>query len=162
MLCVNPLEIFSSKVIALLNRSAARDLYDIFNLQNAELIEGKSQGLFKKCIMFYAAIGSEEAPERFDFSMIGNISEKKIRRDLMPVLRKSERFNLQNSQRQVENYLERVLLPEENLAFWNSFKEGEYKPETMFNDTEILLRIKDHPMALWKCRKDKGVSNGLH
>jgi hypothetical protein len=33
------------------------------------------------------------------------------------------------------------------------FLAGEYRPDLLFEDNEILSRIKNHPMALWKCRK---------
>ncbi len=96
------MEIFSTKAVALLNRAAARDLYDIFNLQKAGLFEESEEGLFKKCIIFYSAIASENAPEHFDFGDIGKISAQKIRTDLMPVLRRAERFDLPMAQNQVD------------------------------------------------------------
>jgi len=34
--------------------------------------------------------------------------------------------------------------------FVDSFNQGEYKPEVLFDDHEIVERIKEHPMALWK------------
>jgi|LSQX01.2.fsa_nt_gb hypothetical protein len=35
--------------------------------------------------------------------------------------------------------------------FLNSFREKIYHPELLFGSGEILERIKNHPMALWKC-----------
>ena len=153
VLCVDPIEIFSTKAVALLNRSAARDLYDMFNLQRSGLIGESRENLFKKCIMFYSAVGSENVPENFEFSKMGKISVQKIRTDLMPVLRRTEHFELKIAQEEVENYLKRILLPEGDLAFWKAFAKGEYKPELLFDDAEILSRIERHPMALWKCIK---------
>ena len=144
VLCVDPMEIFATKAVALLNRSAARDLYDMFNLQS----------LFKKCIMFYSAVGSEKVPEHFDFSNIGKISAKKIKTDLTPVLRRAEHFDFRMAQDEVENYLKQILLPEGDMAFWDEFAKGEYRPELLFDDVEILSRIEKHPMALWKCNKN--------
>ena len=153
VLCVNPMEIFSTKAVALLNRSAARDLYDMFNLQKSGLIDESRESLFKKCIVFYSAIGSEAVPEHFDFSKVGNISAQKIKTDLMPVLRRAERFSLTMARGEVEDFLKRILLPEGDLAFWEAFANGEYKPELLFDDAGILSRIENHPMALWKCSK---------
>ncbi len=31
------------------------------------------------------------------------------------------------------------------------FDRHEYQPELLFEDTEMIDRIKDHPMAIWKC-----------
>ncbi|MCM1060082.1 MAG: nucleotidyl transferase AbiEii/AbiGii toxin family protein [Eubacterium sp.] len=153
VLSVHPIEIFSAKTVALLNRSAARDLYDMFNLQKYGLLDESQEELFKKCIIFYSAIASEKVPEHFDFDRIGKISAQKIKTDLLPVLRKSERFDLPTAQKQVEDYLKGILLPEDNLSFWRAFAMGEYKPELLFDDSELLMRIKQHPMALWKCNR---------
>ena len=78
VLSVDPMEIFSAKAVALMNRSAARDLYDMFNLQKYGLFDESQEAVFKKCIMFYSAIAAENVPEHFDFSRIGNISAQKI------------------------------------------------------------------------------------
>lgn len=150
VLSVHPIEIFSAKAVALLNRSAGRDLYDMFNLRKYGLFDESQESIFKKCITFYSAIASETVPEHFDFSGIEKISAQKIKTDLIPVLRKAERFDLSEAQEKVEEYLKGILLPEGDLAFWTSFAKGEYKPGLLFNDIEILSRIKHHPMALWK------------
>lgn len=151
VLSVDPIEIFSAKAVALMNRSAARDLYDMFNLQKYGLFDESYKTVFKKCIIFYIAIASENVPEHFDFSGIGNISAQKIKTDLTPVLRRAEHFDLQAAKTEVEEYLKGILLPEGDLSFWTYFAKGEYKPELLFDDSEILSRIADHPMARWKC-----------
>lgn len=153
VLCVDPMEIFSTKAVALLSRSAARDLYDMFNLQKIGLIDETQESLFKKCIIFYSAIGSEKVPEHFDFSKVGKISAQKIKTDLLPVLRKTEHFDLTKAQKEVDAFLKRILLPEGDLSFWEAFAKGKYKPELLFDNIEILSRIEKHPMALWKCSK---------
>lgn len=155
MLSVDPVEIFSAKTVALLNRSAARDLYDISNLVKYELFDAQQKEMFKKCTIYYSAIASEAVPSHFDFGGIDSITPQKIKTDLTPVLRRAEHFNLPIVKKQVGAYLRATLLPEEYLSFWSSFAEGEYKPELLFDDPEIISRIKNHPMALWKCSKRK-------
>ena len=152
VLSVDPLEIFSAKTVALLNRAAPRDLYDMFNMQKYGLFDETQELLFRKCIMFYAAIASETVPEHFDLDGIGNISARKIRTDLTPVLRRGERFDLASAQKQVKDYLAAILKPEDTeLSFWQAFAEGNYQPGLLFDDADILPRIEHHPMALWKC-----------
>jgi len=153
VLSVDPMEIFSAKAVALINRSAARDLYDMFNLQKYGLFDESQEAVFKKCIMFYSAIASENIPEHFDFSRIGNISAQKIKTDLTPVLRRAELFDLPTAKAKVEEYLRGILLPEDDLSFWSAFAKGEYKPDLLFDDSEILSRIAEHPMARWKCSR---------
>lgn len=152
VMSVNPLEIFSAKTVALLSRAAPRDIYDIFNMQKYGLFDETQEKLFRKCIMFYAAIASEPAPEHFDLSGISNISAQKIKTDLTPVLRRSEHFDLASVQKQVKDYLTGILKPENTeLSFWQAFAAEKYQPELLFDDADILSRIEHHPMALWKC-----------
>ncbi len=152
VLSIDPLEIFSAKTVALLNRAAPRDLYDMFNMQKYGLFDETQEQLFKKCTMFYAAIASEAVPENFDLNGIGNISTQKIKTDLTPVLRRGERFDLASAQKQVKDYLADILKPEiTELSFWQAFSAKKYQPALLFDDADILSRIEHHPMALWKC-----------
>lgn len=157
VLCVDPMEIFSAKAVALLNRSAARDLYDMYNLQQNRLFESTQTTTFKKCIMYYSAIASESVPKHFDFKGIEGISAQKIKTDLTPVLRRGEHFDLNVAKGQVMTYMNEILLPEGDTEFWQAFEKGNYSPELLFDDEEILGRIKNHPMALWKCSKHLGL-----
>ena len=36
------------------------------------------------------------------------------------------------------------------LKFITEFDNGYYKPELLFDDQDIINRIQNHPMALWK------------
>lgn len=70
VLSIDYLEIFGAKIVALLNRTAARDLYDIFNLQKYGLFDESEEPLLRKCVVFYSAIAAEKAPECFTFNHI--------------------------------------------------------------------------------------------
>lgn len=153
VLTVHPVEIFSAKTVALLNRAAARDLYDMFNLQKYGLFDHSQEDLFKKCIIFYSAIASERVPEHFDLYGLDRISPRKIKTDLIPVLRREEHFDLSAAKERVEDYLKGILLPEGELSFWAAFAEGRYEPGLLFEDRDVLSRIEHHPMALWKCSR---------
>lgn len=149
---VDSMEIFAAKTVALLNRAAPRDLYDMFNMQKYGLFDETQERLFKKCVMFYSAIASENVPAEYDLEGFGIISTQKIKTDLTPVLRRGERFDLTDAQKQVKTYLSDILKPEDTeLAFWQAFADGKYQPELLFDDADILARIAHHPMALWKC-----------
>ena len=52
-----------------------------------------------------------------------------------------------------EEYIAAMMKPTDAEAeYMMKFTAKEYKPELLFDDAAILERIKDHPMALWKCR----------
>ncbi len=156
VLSVEPLEIFSAKAMALLNRAAPRDLYDMFNMQKFGLFDETEEQELRKCIMFYAAVASEKVPKEINLERIGKISAQKIKTDLTPVLRRGERLELENAQEQVKEFLSVILRPtEEEMLFWRLFSEGDYRPELLFGEGVIADRIKAHPMALWKCNKNR-------
>ena len=37
--------------------------------------------------------------------------------------------------------------------YLNKFEQKKYMPELLFEDAEIVERVKNHPMALWKCKE---------
>ena len=154
VLSVAPLEIFASKTVALLTRTAPRDLYDIHNMVKYGLFDESETGMLRKCAVFYSAIGAEEPPVKFELDHIGNVSAQQIKRDLYPVLRKGEKFQLDVVQDEVRNYLASILIPPQaEQNFWRAFAEGNYYPEWIFGQSFELNNVANHPMALWKCRK---------
>lgn len=163
VLSVAPLEIFASKTVALLSRTAPRDLYDMHNMVRYGLFDEEEQVLLRKCAVYYSAIGSETPPEQFDLSNIGKISSQKIKTDLYPVLRRGERFELEAVQKEVRDYLVDILMAtKEEMTFWEEFRNGNYCPELIFTETQEIANIQRHPMALWKCQKNrKSEGNSL-
>ena len=153
VLSVAPLEIFASKTVALLTRTAPRDLYDMHNMVKFGLFDESEEAMFRKCVVFYSAIGAAQPPEKFELDNIGKVSSQQIKRDLDPVLRKGERFDLEFAQREVRDYLTSILVPtKEEKLFWKAFSEGNYYPDWVFGDSDELRNVAKHPMALWKCR----------
>jgi len=54
----------------------------------------------------------------------------------------------------IKSYLTKLLVPTDGeRLFLGTFRNNEYHPELLF-DGEMLERVKEHPMALWKCRKN--------
>lgn len=153
VLSIDPLEIFGAKIVALLSRTAARDLYDIFNLQKYGLFDESEEPLLRKCVVLYSAIAAEKTPECFSFNHIIQLAPQRIKTDLIPVLRRGEHFDLELAQKRTMKYLDSFLFPENSreLEFWQSFNNQEYRPDLLFSDDEFLNRVKRHPMALWKC-----------
>ena len=43
----------------------------------------------------------------------------------------------------------------EEREFLNRFEAGDFVPELVFEDQEILNRIKYHPMAIWKVNQSR-------
>jgi len=153
VLSVSPLEIFGSKIVALLNRTAPRDLYDIRNMLKLGTVAREDEALLRKIVMFYSALSADAVPETFSIDSIPQVQQYKIKSELVPVLRQGEWFEAKTAQREIAEYLSRVLVPDaEELSFWQEFRQKLYRPELLFKDEEMVSRVKLHPMAAWKCR----------
>lgn len=152
ILSVNPLEVFASKIVALLNRTAPRDLFDVKNLVKYGLFDQSEETLLRKSVVFYSAIGSVSTPAEFQLNNIDNVTQHRIKTELFPVMRSKDKFDLQTSRLQVKNWLESLLNLEDNeWKFLEAFRAKEYRPDLLFESDEILERIRNHPMAIWKC-----------
>jgi predicted nucleotidyltransferase component of viral defense system len=153
---LDPIEIYASKINALLNRAAARDLYDIRNMIKFGLFDEKEKIILKKGVIFYAAISSKKINKKLDTNVIDSITKHKIRTDLLPVIGSNDDFNLNVSKKIVKEYINNLMILQKNEnEFLERFEKKEYAPELLFNDQEILARIKAHPMALWKTKYRK-------
>lgn len=152
---VSPIEIYATKTVALMTRAAARDLYDMNYIVRYGLFDESQIELYRKCVIFYLAIVTEATPLALDFSAIDTITTHKIHTDLSPVVRDRDVFRLETAKTSVQDFLkENLYLKEKELAFLQKFKHGYYYPELLFEDADILKRISNHPMAIWKTNKN--------
>lgn len=150
---LDPLEIYGSKFNALLNRAAARDLYDTRNMIRYGIFDESDEEMLKKCVIFYAAISAKVINKTFDTKGIDSITKSKIKTDLYPVIKIKDDFELESAKKLVKEYIsDLMVLTKEEQEFLNRFENVEYVPELLFEDEKILGRIKNHPMALWKTR----------
>lgn len=153
---VSKIELFASKIAALLNRTAARDLYDMYNIVKYGLVEEEEITLLRKCVVFYKLISSEDKVITFDTSVIDKLTKYKIGTDLFPMLRKKEPVDLEAMKQVVKEFIDSamVLTPGET-EYIEKFMQGDYVPGLLFDNEEIVNRIKNHPMALWKVNNIK-------
>jgi len=151
VLTLNPTELYASKVVALLSRAAPRDLYDVYTMIEKDVITDKE--LFRKCFVFYNICSGDQNADNIDFSKLGKFTFDIIRRQLKPVLAKNDGFDVKQAVPIVSEYLQTtLLLSEEEKEFVSLFREKLYKPELLFDDEEIIKKIKAHPMVLWRLR----------
>jgi len=146
------LELFGGKIKALIERTAPRDLYDVNNMLIENIIQPTEQCLLRKIVIFYLVIGSRKKIELpLNFNNIDALKYNKIRANLVPVLKKCDRFDLEKTKTSVKNYLSQLMtLTDNELLFVENFYRGIYQPDLLFDDTDIIERIKEHPMAVWR------------
>lgn len=54
----------------------------------------------------------------------------------------------------VKNYIsDLMVLTNKEREYLDRFEEKKYMPGLLFEETEIVERVKNHPMALWKCKE---------
>ncbi len=70
------------------------------------------------------------------------------------MLRKNEQFDFETAKITVKDYLfDLMTLTDNEKQFIENFNQGIYLPNLLFDDDDIIKRIKDHPMAVWRTRK---------
>jgi len=149
--CVSPIEILSSKIVALLTRGATRDLYDVNKMISLLSLTERDKELLRRCVLFYFTISNTGIPETFDLGRLTSISKYRIRTELLPVLRRTEKIDLEEMLCSVERFLSELLVfTGKERAFIDKFRKHEYDPELLFDESEFVERMRSHPMALWK------------
>lgn len=141
-------ELFGGKIKALLERSAARDLYDVSMLSRSSL-QYDLTILRRISILF--GVTSKQDWRKMDFRTIDQIDQKMIDEELTPLLKQSETPSLQEMKSDVKKILTSILNYEGNeKKFLDRFlDEGKYEPELLF-DNEHAKLLKNHPAVLWK------------
>lgn len=154
---LSPIELFATKINALIGRSAARDIYDVYNMIEHQIFYTKEElTLLRKATIFYLTVGSsrksDNTPIEFSsFPQIDKIRFPQIRSQLLPVLRHSEYFDFEKAKTKVKNFLSDLLvLTDKEKEYVVRFNNRSYHPELLFDDKVIIERIQKHPMALWK------------
>lgn len=149
---LNSVEIMGSKINALNNRAAVRDLYDVWKYIKSNKHMDENQ--LRKATIFYHVLTSGSIDGDFKLTPANNLTQHSILRELVPVLKKGEKFILEDVMQLVKSYIgSLMMLNQDELLFIEMFANGEYKPELLYNDQSIIERIKEHPMAKWKVKR---------
>ena len=151
--CIHPIEIYAAKLCALLSRTTARDLYDVYTLSKYELFDNEEKRLLRQCFMLeYIAVNDYKLKD-MKINNIEKLTRQDIKTKLLPTLkdRNPGKNNIDEMKKVVKEYLEDILVIDDNIKeFYEKFQKGIYQPELIFKDKEIIERIKVHPMILWK------------
>lgn len=152
---LNSIEIYGSKINALNNRAAARDLYDVYKLVKNDIFRDLKVQL-RKSVIFYHVLTSEKVTGKFDLKATDKLNQHSILRELVPVLKKGEVFILEDALEEVRNFVgDLMMITDSEMEFITRFNNGEYSPELLFEDNKILSNVLNHPMAKWKASKLK-------
>ena len=151
--CLNPIEIYAAKLCALLSRTTVRDLYDVYTLSKYDLFDDEEKKLLKKCFMLeYIAVNDYKLKD-MKIDNIEKLKRQDIKTKLLPTLkdRNPRNSDVDKMKQAVREYLKDILIIDDNTKeFYDKFQKGIYEPELLFNSEEIVERIKEHPMIMWK------------
>ena len=147
-------ELFAGKCKALLDRSAARDLYDAHKLSK-ELVEYDKSKLRKTLTLF--GLTCIDDWRKKDFSTIDEINLRMIDQELTPLLRLDEPINLEKMKAEVKVFLTGLMKYDKNeKLFIDRFLDnGVYEPELIFDEAEKVEELRHHPALLWKLKNHR-------
>ena len=141
-------ELFGMKICALIDRSKARDLFDVNELKkNMTFIE---ENRLRKMTVFYLSLDGIFDVNEHTFDLIRLISQEDIKKAIQPVLPKGNLFDLNTAKEEVITFLKELLLLTDNeKKYLLEFSKGNFDPYLLFdiNDAERAAR---HPMAKWR------------
>jgi len=146
-------ELFAMKIAALIDRSKPRDLYDcLYILENNKCFNSEK---IKKAVVFYISLDGIFNIDNLLFEKIRTINVKDIKTELTPVLKKGEKFNLDENSNNVILYLSNLLvLNQEEKEYLRLFANGKYEPSLLFDEI-AANNANNHPMAKWKINNIK-------
>lgn len=142
-------EILAGKLLALLDRGAPRDLYDVASMA-AERFPYDA-GLFRP--LFVALSGVlDRAVTAYAVPHRPTLSQAEIEEQLTPVLRRGERPDRAALTASITPLVSSlVILSEEEREYVQQIQWGEFRPELVVKDRpELLEQIRRHPGLLWK------------
>lgn len=154
VMTLNLVELYASKINAFICRMAARDLYDVDGMIENKLIPEELLPNLRKAVVFYNKVGgTREIVKEQIIKDIDSIPFSTIKSDLLPMLHKGTYYDLPLVKNRVSNFISDLCeFTYSEKTFINTFNNKEYNPELLFDDSEIINRIKNHPMALWRTR----------
>lgn len=147
-------ELFAGKNKALLDRSAARDLYDAYKLCKG-LVEYDKMKLRKALLLF--GLTCDDDWRTKDFTSVDEIDQKMIDQELKPLLRMDESIDLDEMKAEVKAFLSDLMqYDKDEKHFMDRFlDDGVYEPELIFADAAQVERMRQHPALLWKLQNHR-------
>jgi len=147
-------ELFAGKIKALLDRSTARDLYDVYTLSQATVVYD-AEKLRKALILF--GLTCDDDWRKKDFHSIDAIDQRMIDQQLNPLRRSNEPMDLDAMKNATKAFLSPFIhYDESEQRFMDRFLgEGMYEPDLIFKDARQADRLKKHPAVLWKLQNHR-------
>jgi len=148
-------ELIAGKLNALVDRVAARDVYDTTFLPLLAEDPWPSNHQ-KRLFVFYS--GALNHPlHTYSVERIDRLTDQEVRSALVPMLSSGSVVDTDQMKAHAKQILSPMLkLDDEELAFVNALNDGELRPDLLFpQDPELAERLSKHPHLLWKAQNAK-------
>ncbi|NLN50247.1 MAG: nucleotidyl transferase AbiEii/AbiGii toxin family protein [Acholeplasmataceae bacterium] len=155
ILGLDKVELYGSKISALIGRTTARDIFDVAEMISHQIIKKEEHDTLRKTVIFYLLLSNEFEPlevllNRFKTN-IKEIDFNNIRRNLLPMLKIGTNIDVEELKEEVLNYIDKLLvITNDEQRYIDLYNQGQYEPSFLFEQDNIVSEIKDHPMAVWK------------
>ncbi|MDR0697548.1 MAG: nucleotidyl transferase AbiEii/AbiGii toxin family protein [Christensenellaceae bacterium] len=142
-------ELISSKIAAILDKARPLELYDIYSVIHSQI---KLNNTFlRKCSLFYSCVWNHGNITGNDTTALDKIVKASVTKSLKPLLKLNDKFDFTVAIMEVKKYLTTLLVfNASEEQFVSSYLKKDYQPDLLFDETDILVKIKDHPMAILK------------
>ena len=152
VLTLNTVELYASKINALLSRATPRDLYDVNAMIENGLIAKDAEEMLRKCLIFYNSIGGDDPLDALTYENVEKLDFRKFKTQLKPVIAKDDKFDIVKAKTKSIEYLkELIVLSKQENEYLSEFQEKKYRPELLFDEENVINNIKLHPAAMWRC-----------
>ena len=154
VLALDKIELYATKIAALVGRTTARDIFDVYQMIEQIVIKQEEMESLRKISIFFLVLANEfESIElllnRFRTSM-QNINYFNYKRNLVPMLKVGIAIDVSSYENVVLSFINKLFtLNYTEMEFINSYNSGAFKPELLFNEEMANKAIK-HPMIIWK------------
>ncbi len=141
-------EVLAGKLLALLDRIAARDLYDA-----ASFVSPPSHDSSQFRRLFVALSGMLPKPlTAYGIERLSAFTQDDLDRELTPFLHNTERAMLEDLVSRAGRILDPLLhLAPEEQEYVDRLQWGEFRPELIvLGEPDFLDRLRAHPALLWK------------
>ena len=148
IICPSKEELYGMKISATIDRSKPRDLDDANYL--FENLDDIDLNTLKKVAVFYLSLDGIYKINEELFESIEAINYHAIKKELLPVLKKHNNFNIEKAkERVIKNLSDLLRLSPEEIKYLDEFSKGNYNPNLLF-DEPTATRASNHPMAKWR------------
>lgn len=152
-------ELVAGKLLALVDRTAARDLYDVATLA----ARATSPASASEKRVFIALAGTLKRP-LFDYRVerLARVEEADLRANLAPLLRSGQHLAIDGMTRAATEFVAPLLdLDDAEREYTERIQVGELVPELLFPDDEAIAdRLRRHPALLWKAENARRYARG--